>query len=56
MVPKDEWNLDMCIQWLQDEVAWNKDNIEAVRSWLEKHRYQANALRRKEWRIRNIIE
>ena len=39
MVPKDEWNLDMCIQWLQDEVAWNKDNIEAVRSWLEKYRY-----------------
>ena len=35
MVPKNEWNLDMCIQWLQDEVAWNKDNIEAVRSWLE---------------------
>lgn len=35
MVPKDDWNLDMCIQWLQDEVAWNKDNIEAVRSWLE---------------------
>ena len=35
MVPKDEWNLDMCIQWLQDEVAWNKDNTELVRSWLE---------------------
>jgi len=35
VVPKNEWNLDMCIQWLRDEVAWNKDKIEAVRSWLE---------------------
>ena len=35
MVPKDEWNLDMCIQWLRDEMSWNKDNIELVRSLLE---------------------